>query len=852
MTDIIVVKRDGRRQEVSFDKITARLKSLANGVLPDGTYIGKPLNLAITPLAQEVIGTLKNGMTTSELDTHAANICGTEYNIYNADYSCLGGRIAVSNLHKNTYSSLSQAFYQLREVVSPLMNFITEHFSSQLEPLIDYQRDYGLTYFGFKTLQKSYLLKNLEHNYCERPAHMYFRVACCITFLDRGGEESIDRFQENFTEEKEGQLVIKDKYLEYLRETYNLLSHGYYSHASPTMFNAGTKYPQLSSCFLLSISDSLSGTASITECWQSCAQISKRAGGIGIGMTPIRGSGSIIRGTGGKSKGIMPLLRIFNDIARYVNQGGRRKGSFSIYIEPWHPDIFDFLEMRKNHGKEELRARDLFQALWIPDIFMKRVKKALTSDGEVNWSLMCPDRHPDLLDTYGEDFEKRYLEYESRGEYVEQINILTVWKAILSSQKETGTPYMLYKDSVNAKNNQSNLGVIRNSNLCAEIVQWSGVNSKGEEEQAVCNLASIVLNRFVVPEGEEGEEGGSVKFDFKRLGEVVFTALLNLDRIIDINYYPTRATRRSNKRNRPVGLGVQGLADTYIQLGYPFESEEAHRLNRQIFETIYYHCLRASHYLATRRRELIQTNREKFNEEGEFQIEDQIFTGGTDWYNQATYSTWLGSPLSEGKFQFDLWGEKPDESLALPWERLRESITAEGVRNSLTTAVMPTATTAQILGNNECIEPYTYNLYTRRVLSGEFTLVNPHLQRALEKRGLWTDKIQNKLIRDRGSVQNIEEIPDELKELFKTSFEIKQKALINQARDRAPFIDQTQSLNLFFSSPTSKLLSSAHLYGWQCGLKTGMYYCRREQTTNALQFTVRQEEEDAGCKECSA
>lgn len=870
MSDLTVVKRNGQIQPVSFDKITARIRSLASGVLPSGMVIGDPLDLAITGLAQEVIATLKNNISTRELDEHAANICGTGFNMDNADYGLLGGRIAVSNHHKNTTDSLKETYMSLENLVSPLLIYLVTNHEAELESIIDYRRDYRLSYFGFMTLLRSYLLKNsMDKNTheadgagaegtgadetgragvlkCERPAHMYLRVSCCLTFADRGTDETVTRFQQNYLDSS-GKIC--PAVLDELKETYDLLSLGYYSHASPTMFNASTKCPQLSSCFLLSIADSLDGTGSITDCWKSCALISKRAGGIGIGFTPIRGTGSLIRGTGGRSNGIVPWLKIFNEISRGVNQGGRRKGSFAIYLEPWHPDIMQFLDIRKNSGKEELRARDLFQGLWIPDLFMARVEQALTNpEPTVKWSLICPDRYPELVDLHSKDFEERYLAIESSADYVDQVDILDIWKAILSSQKETGTPYMLYKDSINRKNNQQNLGTIRNSNLCAEIVEWSGINKKGEEEQAVCNLASIVLNKFVKnrqSQSADSVNSGTPYFDFEHLGQVVRQAFKNLDRVIDVNYYPTSATRRSNYNNRPVGLGVQGLADVYILMGYPFESPQAMILNREIFETIYYHCLQMSNEIAIRR---AQEGLAFLSAEREVQHGDQFYRPDDRW----TYRNFINSPLSKGKFQFDLWGDRPSTSLNLDWSGLRKSIVKYGVRNSLTTAVMPTATTAHILGNNECIEPYNYNIYTRRVLSGEFTLVNPHLQRELQKRGLWTKSLKEQLIRDRGSVQNITTIPEHLRELFKTAFEIKQRVLVDQARDRAPFIDQTQSFNLFFPTPTSTKLSSAHIYGWKRGLKTGMYYLRREQVRNALQVTVRNEQADADCTSCSA
>jgi ribonucleotide reductase alpha subunit len=863
---LTVKKRDGTFEEASFDKITRRIKYLVQGNIDKGVSVGEPLSISYGDLAKDVVNSVVDGIKTSDLDEYAARLCASLV-VKNYEYAILAGRIAVSNHHKKTLSSFTDTMKLLYEnkdsegLPAPLLNKLfykmTQRFSSELESYIDYSRDYLLDYFGFKTLEHSYLLMRRDGlGVVERPQHMYLRVA----------------------------LAIHGENLAKVKETYDYLSLGYFTHASPTMFNAGTMCQQMSSCFLLGIGDSMDDEGGIPDCWKTCSKISKRAGGIGIGITPIRSEGSLIRGTNGYSSGIVPMLRVFNDIARYVNQGGRRNGSFAMYLEPWHGDIMDFLQLRKTQGKEERRTRDLFTALWIPDLFMKRVAASYEkTDNTVMWSLFCSDRFSNLYNIYGDEFETEYLKLEREGRYIKQLPVLDVWRAILSSQKETGTPYMLYKDSVNRKNNQSNLGVIRNSNLCAEIVEYSD-----EKEFAVCNLASISLNKFV--------EGDSYNFD--KLRAVTRVALRNLNRVIDFNYYPVPETRLSNLRHRPVGLGIQGLADVFALLKIPFESPEAQRLNAEIAETIYFSCMEESCLLAEERAhqlEYLHSSRDNlifrdnglicYSKPGLPEEEAQRIQNDINLYKPVkeeiyrdshigSYSTYIGSEISKGLLQQDLWNRdweragvsrRAHVSGKWDWVALREKIAKWGVRNSLTTALMPTASTAQILGNNECFEPPTYNLYTRRVLSGEFPVINKYLQRDLVSLGLWTPEMQEKLVRYRGSIQKIMEIPESVRNLYKTSFEIKQRDLIELSLGRAPYVDQTQSLNIFVSQPNDNVLTSMHLYGWKNGLKTGMYYLRREQIKDAIQFTVKKHddsdektgekpssESEADCLACSA
>ena len=748
-----VLKRDNRREVVKFDKITARIKKLCYG-----------LNPLVTPekVAMKVIEGLYDGVTTSELDNLAAEVAATN-TITHPDYALLASRIAVSNLHKNTKKSFSETVNDLHNYIDPKngekaplisdeVSEIVKKNADLLDSNIIYDRDFRYDYFGFKTLERSYLLK-MKGEVAERPQQMIMRVAVGIHKND----------------------------LDAVIETYNYMSEGWFTHATPTLFNSGTPKPQMSSCFLLTTKeDSIEG---IYDTLKQCAQISQSAGGIGLSIHDIRATGSYIKGTNGTSNGIVPMLRVFDNTARYVDQGGgKRKGSFAIYIEPWHADIFDFLDLKKNHGKEEQRARDLFYALWMPDLFMKRVEE----NGD--WTLMCPNECKGLSDTYGKDFEKLYKKYEKEGKGRKTIKAQDLWFKILESQIETGTPYMMYKDAANSKSNQKNLGTIKSSNLCTEIIEYTA-----PDEVAVCNLASIALPKFV-------KDG---KFDHDKLFKVAYRVTKNLDRVIDANFYPVPEARNSNMRHRPIGIGVQGLADAFILLRYPFDSQDAKDLNKDIFETIYYAAVTASKDLA---------------------IEN------------GPYETWKGSPISEGIFQFDMWGVKPSDRWE--WDVLKKEVIEHGVRNSLLLAPMPTASTAQILGNNECFEPYTSNIYTRRVLSGEFIIVNKHLLRDLVKLGIWNDSLKNKLMASNGSVQNIDEIPDNIKELYKTAWEISQKVIVDMAADRGAFIDQSQSLNIFMENANFAKLTSMHFYGWKAGLKTGMYYLRTKSATDAIKFTL--------------
>jgi ribonucleoside-diphosphate reductase alpha chain len=762
-----VIKRDGRRESVKFDKITARIEKLCYSLDP---YFIQPLDVA-----KKVITGLYDGVTTSELDNLAAETAAS-MTTKHPDYAVLAARIAVSNLHKETQKSFSATMKRLFSYMDPktgenaallskeVYETIKNH-AAELDAAIIYDRDFGYDYFGFKTLEKSYLLK-LEGKIVERPQHMLMRVAVGI----HGAE------------------------IESVIETYNLLSERWFTHATPTLFNAGTPKPQMSSCFLLTMqNDSIEG---IYDTLKQCANISQSAGGIGLSIHNIRATGSYIKGTNGTSNGIVPMLRVFNDTARYVDQGGgKRKGSFAIYIEPWHADIFDFLSLKKNHGKEEMRARDLFYALWIPDLFMQRVR----DNG--SWSLFCPHECPGMADSHGEEFEKLYHAYELSGKARKVVKAQDLWFEILESQTETGTPYMLFKDHANNKSNQKNLGTIKSSNLCTEIIQYTS-----KEEVAVCNLASLALPKYL-----KTNERGFLVFDHQELHRVTKVATKNLNKIIDRNYYPVEEARVSNFRHRPIGLGVQGLADVFILLRMPFESEEAKQLNKDIFETLYYAAMEASMELAIK---------------------------------EGPYESWAGSPISQGVFQFDMWGITP-ESNRWDWEALRAKVREHGVRNSLLVAPMPTASTSQILGNNECFEPYTSNIYARRVLSGEFAVVNKHLLRDLIKLGLWNDSMKNKLISANGSVQNINEIPSNLKDLYKTVWEIKQKVIIEMAADRGAYICQSQSLNIHIQDPNFGKLTSMHFYAWEKGLKTGMYYLRTKAAADAIKFTVEKQAEVA-------
>jgi ribonucleoside-diphosphate reductase alpha chain len=753
---MLVIKRDGRRESVKFDKITARVEKLCYGL--DLKYV-EPVEVA-----KKVINGLYDGVSTVELDNLAAEIAAS-LTTKHPDYAVLAARIAISNLHKVTSKSFSNTMKRLYTYIDPktgenasliatdVYGIIKKH-AQLLDSTIIYDRDFNYDYFGFKTLERSYLMK-IDGKVVERPQHMLMRVAIGIH------RDDIDS----------------------AIETYNLLSEKWFTHATPTLFNAGTPKPQLSSCFLLTMKDdSIDG---IYDTLKQCAKISQSAGGIGLSIHNIRATGSYIRGTNGVSNGIVPMLRNFDMTARYVDQGGgKRKGSFAIYLEPWHADIFDFLELKKNHGKEELRARDLFYALWISDLFMKRVEE----NGD--WSLFCPNEAPGLADVYGEEFERLYEKYEREGKARKTVKAQDLWFEVLESQIETGTPYMLYKDAANKKSNQKNLGTIKSSNLCTEIMEYTA-----PDEVAVCNLASIALPKFVTEDG---------KFDHHKLYEITYVATKNLNKVIDINYYPVEEAKRSNMRHRPIGLGIQGLADAFIQLRMPFDSEEAKGLNRDIFETIYFAAMTASKDLAIK---------------------------------EGPYETFKGSPVSKGIFQFDMWGVTPSTG-RWDWDSLKKEVKKYGVRNSLLVAPMPTASTSQILGNNECFEPYTSNIYTRRVLSGEFIVVNKHLLKDLISLGLWNDKMKNKIIEANGSIQNITGIPQNIKDLYKTVWEISQKAIIDMAADRGAYICQSQSMNIHLLDVNFGKLTSMHFYAWKKGLKTGMYYLRTKAAADAIKFTV--------------
>lgn len=753
---MLVIKRDGRRESVKFDKITARIEKLCYGL--DSRHIN-PVEVAM-----KVINGLYDGVTTVELDNLAAEIAAT-MTTRHPDFAKLAARIAISNLHKVTSKSFSSTMKRLYTYVDPktgqnapliskeTWRVIKEH-AAELDGAIIHDRDFSYDYFGFKTLERSYLMK-IDGKTIERPQHMLMRVAVGIHGDD----------------------------VPAAIETYNLLSEKWFTHATPTLFNAGTPKPQLSSCFLLTMKeDSIDG---IYDTLKQCAKISQSAGGIGLSIHNIRAKGSYIKGTGGTSNGIVPMLRNFDMTARYVDQGGgKRKGSFAIYLEPWHADIFDFLDLKKNHGKEELRARDLFYALWVPDLFMKRV------ENNEMWSLFCPNEAPGLAEVYGEEFERLYEKYEREERYRRQVKAQDLWFEILEAQIETGTPYMLYKDAANRKSNQKNLGTIKSSNLCTEIMEYTA-----PDEVAVCNLASIALPKFVTDEGT---------FDHQKLYEITKVVTRNLNKVIDINYYPIEEARRSNMRHRPIGIGVQGLADTFIQLRMPFDSEEARRLNEDIFETIYYGAMEASMELAK---------------------------------VAGPYETFKGSPVSKGIFQFDMWGVTP-KSGRWNWEQLKRDVKQHGVRNSLLIAPMPTASTSQILGNNECFEPYTSNVYTRRTLSGDFIVVNRHLMKDLMELGLWNENMRQKLIATNGSVQDIPEIPQNIKDIYKTVWEISQKVIIDMSADRGAYICQSQSLNIHITNPNFGKLTSMHFYAWKKGLKTGMYYLRSTAAADAIKFTL--------------
>ncbi|MDQ3142811.1 MAG: ribonucleoside-diphosphate reductase subunit alpha [Bacteroidota bacterium] len=752
-----VVKRNGKLEDVSFDKITARVKKLCYGL--DSSFIDS------IEISKKVIQGLYNGVSTSDLDNLAAETAASLAAVH-PEYALLAARIAVSNLHKNTNKSFSETMEALYNYIDPLTQqkagLISDETieviranSDLLDSAIIYDRDYSFDFFGFKTLERSYLLKT-NGKVVERPQHLLMRAAVGIHGHD----------------------------IESAIETYNLMSEKWFIHATPTLFNAGTPKPQLSSCFLLSMTDdSISG---IFETLSRCAKISQSAGGIGLSIHNIRAKGSYIKGTGGTSNGVVPMLKVFNDTARYVDQGGgKRKGAFAIYMEPWHADIEEFLELKKNHGKEEMRARDLFYAMWVPDLFMERVKE------DKEWSLFCPNEAPGLYNAYGGEFEALYHKYEQQGLARKQVRAQELWFSILESQIETGTPYILYKDACNKKSNQKNLGTIHSSNLCTEILEYTS-----KDEVAVCNLASISLPKFITDK----------KFDFDKLEEVARVITRNLNRIIDVNYYPIIEAQNSNFRHRPIGIGVQGLADAFILLRLPFESEGAKQLNKEIFETIYYAAVSESCELAKK---------------------------------HGAYETFVGSPMSQGIFQFDMWDVAP-ATQRYDWDKLRKEVIKSGVRNSLLIAPMPTASTSQILGNNECFEPYVSNFYTRRTLSGEYIVVNKHLLEDLIRLGMWNTEMKDMLMAHNGSIQNIPGIPQELKELYKTAWEISQRCIIDLSADRGAYICQSQSLNLFLENATFGKLSSMHFHAWQKGLKTGMYYLRTKAAVDPIKFTLNE------------
>lgn len=755
-----VWKRDGRKERVQFDKITARVSRLCYGL--DSEHVDA------ATITQKVISGVYQGVTTVELDNLAAETAAY-MTVTHPDYAILAARIAVSNLHKQTKKQFSQVVSDLYHYVNPkngrpspmistqTYETVMRH-ASELNSAIVYDKDFNYNYFGFKTMERSYLLR-IDGQVAERPQHMLMRVAVGIH-----GED-----------------------VEKAIETYNLMSAKHFTHASPTLFNAGTPSPQLSSCFLVAMKDdSIEG---IYDTLKVCAMISKTAGGIGLHIHNIRATGSYIAGTNGSSNGIVPMLRVYNNTARYVDQGGnKRPGAFAIYLEPWHADIVDFIDLRKNHGKEEIRARDLFYALWVPDLFMKRVEK----NGD--WSLFCPNEAPGLADVWGDEFEALYNKYEKTPGLPRQtMKAQKLWYAILETQTETGNPFIVYKDACNRKSNQQNLGTIKSSNLCTEIVEYSS-----PDEVAVCNLASLALPTFV--DVQRGE------YDFARLHDVTKVVVRNLNKIIDVNFYPVEEAKRSNMNHRPVAVGVQGLADAFLALRMPFESPQAKQLNIQIFETIYHAAVEASTELAEA---------------------------------QGPYSSYEGSPASKGQLQYDMWGVTPTD--LWDWDELKAKVKKHGLRNSLLVAPMPTASTSQILGFNECFEPYTSNIYSRRVLAGEFQIVNPWLLKDLVDMGLWSDNMKNRIIASNGSIQNIPNIPDDIKALYKTVWEISQKKILEMAADRGAFIDQSQSLNIHIQNPTMGKLTSMHFYGWKLGLKTGMYYLRTQAAAAAIQFTVDQE-----------
>jgi len=765
-----VTKRDGTREPVSFDQILQRIRNLSNGL----DHVNPDL------VAQKVCNQLQDGIETSKLDEFAAETCAMMQTRYHPNYGMLAARILVNNHHKNTPSTLLDCMETLHhedEITSEWYHDMVCKNNQDYEAMIDYSRDFMFDYFGFKTLERAYLMRK-RGVVIERPQHMWMRVA-----IQLHGDDMV-----------------------HVKETYDALSQGYFIHATPTLFNSGTSHPQLSSCFLTTMKeDSIKG---IYETLGDCAQISKWAGGIGLSIHNIRARGSQIKGTNGESTGIVPMLKVFNDTAKYVNQGGKRNGSFAIYLEPWHADIEDFLKLKLNQGAEEDRARDLFYGLWIPDLFMQRVVE------DKPWTLMCPHECPGLSDVHSEKFEELYVKYEIDGKGRSVIPAKKLWQMILDAQIQTGTPYLCYKDAANSKSNQQHLGTIKSSNLCTEIMEFTSPT-----ETAVCNLGSLALPKFI--------EAGAFNFDKLRRYTKILTR--NLDIVIDKNFYPTPECRNSNTKHRPIGLGVQGLADVFAMLRLPWSSDGARKLNREIFENIYYAALEAS---MERTIELVEYQHNGYAE-------------------TAKHPSYDGSPMSRGKMQYHLWNEAPRESKYLEWERLEVNVSTHGVRNSLLVAPMPTASTSQILGNNECFEPFTSNVYTRRVLAGDFMVINKYLVNDLVRLGVWTSDVRTSIISNNGSVQNMQEIPGELRTIYKTAYEIPQKVLIDMSRDRAPFICQSQSLNLFLVEPTYAKISSMHIYAWRQGLKTGCYYLRTKGAATAQKFTV-EPTCSADCLTCSA
>ena len=763
-----VIKRDGSKEPVKLDKITARIKKQTWDLNVD--YVD------YMEVVKKTISGLHDGISTTELDNLAAETSAGMASTH-PDYSLLASRIAISRLYKSIIKPFSKNAKRIYDAgfLSDGVYEIIKNNARKINSMIMGDRDYNIDYFGFKTLERSYLLK-VDGEIAETPQYLYMRVALGIWGDDWDN----------------------------VQRTYDMLSEGKFTHATPTLFNAGTRRSQLASCFLIANKgDSIEG---LFDTVKDVANISKWAGGIGLHVHDVRAKGSFIKGTGGMSDGLVPMMRTYNEVARWINQGGKRKGSFAIYLEPWHADIFEFIELRKNHGKEEMRARDLFLALWVPDLFMKRVK----DDGD--WSLFCPNDAKGLSDNYGEKFEELYEEYEKKGVARKTVKARSLWTEILKAQIETGTPYILYKDAANNKSNQKNVGTIKSSNLCTEIIEYSD-----SKEQAVCNLASIAVNKFVViPSGQvRSQDKSKREFDLDELEECSYQVARNLNKVIDINFYPTKETKRSNFRHRPIGIGVQGLADAFALLGYPFDSSEAAKLNKEIFAAIYHGAMRASVDLAN---------------------------------SDGAYESFKGSPLSEGKFQFDLWGITPTETW--DWEDLRKKVVKHGVRNSLLLAPMPTASTAQILGNNECFEPFTSNLYKRNTLGGEFVIINKHLIQDLINLELWDESMKLKMFENNGSIQEVDGIPDEIKTLYKTVWEIPQRVIIDMAADRGAYICQSQSMNLFMPDVNVGKLNSAHFYAWQKGLKTGMYYLRTQSKASALKglgVELKQQEEQLAC-----